>query len=129
MLQALTQIPHEAQCLIPIPMHPQKLKIRGFNQAALLTKRLARALKLPYDFHSCQKIVNTVPQAGLDGEQRLRNVRGAFQASSMPYEHVVLVDDLLTTGSTANELASTLKKAGVKKVDIWCCARTLIKTK
>lgn len=115
------------ECLIPVPMHPDKLKLRGFNQAALLTKQIAKTLNLPYDLHSCQKIINTVAQAQLDGEQRKKNLRGAFQMKSNPYQHIALIDDLLTTGSTANEIARILKKSGIKKVDVWCCARTISK--
>lgn len=115
------------QCLIPVPMHPQRLRKRGFNQAAILAKSLSRALNIPYDVHRCKKRLNTAPQASLDGEQRQKNLRHAFTVEPLPYEHVMLVDDLLTTGSTANELAHTLKKSGVKRVDIWCCARTIVK--
>lgn len=112
------------QCLIPMPMHPQKIKTRGFNQTVLLTRTLAKKLEIPMDLSSCQKVINTIPQAQLDGEDRPHNIRGAFHVSAMPYQHVALIDDLLTTGSTANELAITVKKTGVERVDLWCCART-----
>lgn len=115
------------QCLIPVPMHPQRIKSRGFNQAAVLTRLLAKKLQLPYDFTSCQKVLNTEPQASLDGEQRQKNLRYAFRTKKISWHHVAIVDDLLTTGSTANELAFTLKKSGVKRVDVWCCARTVNK--
>ena len=116
----------QPQCLIPVPMHPKKLKLRGFNQSVLLAQFLAKKLKIPYDFRSCEKIVNTKAQASLDGEQRQKNLKGAFRIDPLPYEHIAIVDDLLTTGSTANELARTLKNSGVKQVDIWCCARTIL---
>lgn len=109
-------------------MHPTRLKQRGFNQAAILAKLLARKLNLPYDVTSCQKIINTAPQASLDGKRRQTNIRKTFQCMPLPYEHVIIIDDLLTTGCTANELALTIKKTGVKKVDVWCCARTIAKT-
>ncbi|WP_439405883.1 ComF family protein [Legionella bozemanae] len=115
------------QCLIPVPMHPQRIKLRGFNQAAVLVRLLAKKLQLPYDLTSCQKILNTEPQASLDGEQRQKNLRHAFKVKKIPWHHVAIVDDLLTTGSTANELARALKKSGVKKVDVWCCARAVSK--
>ncbi|WP_370530105.1 ComF family protein [Legionella sp. PC997] len=113
------------QCLIPVPMHPQRIKARGFNHAAVLVRLLAKKLQLPYDLTSCQKIINTEPQASLDGEHRQRNLRHAFKTKKLPWHHVAIIDDLLTTGSTANELALTLKKSGVKLVDVWCCARTV----
>ena len=125
MLQAIQKQSITAECLIPVPMHPKRIKQRGFNQAAILAKRLARQLNLPYDVKSCQKIINTSPQASLDSEHRRKNLRHAFHVTPLPYQHVILVDDLLTTGCTANELAYTLKKTGVQKVDIWCCARTV----
>lgn len=115
------------QCLIPVPMHPQRIKRRGFNQAAVLTQSLAKTLKLPYDFIHCQKIRNTEPQAFLDRKQRQKNLHQAFSSSKLPYHHVAIIDDLLTTGSTANELARTLKNTGVQRVDVWCCARTIDK--
>lgn len=124
-LRSLEDQSSTPQCLIPVPMHPQRIKLRGFNQAAVLTQSLAKTLQLPYDLMSCQKIINTVPQASLDGAQRQKNLRQAFKVKKLPYHHVALIDDLLTTGSTANELALTLKKSGVQQVDIWCCARTV----
>ncbi|CEG57712.1 ComF family protein [Legionella fallonii] len=127
MLHSIQKQPIAAQCLIPVPMHPQRLKQRGFNQAVVLAKFLSRKLNLPYDPVSCQKIINTQPQASLDSEQRKKNLRKAFRVHPLPYQHVVLIDDLLTTGSTANELARAIKKTGVKQVDVWCCARTISK--
>ena len=111
------------QCLIPVPMHPIRLRQRGFNQAAELAKQLAHTLNLPFDLFSCKKIINTAAQAGLNEQQRRKNLRDAFEAKPLPYQHITLVDDLLTTGSTANELAKVLKKQGVTRVDVWCCAR------
>lgn len=124
-LQSVQEHSSLPQCLIPVPMHPQRIKQRGFNQAAVLAKSLAKKLDIPYDVTSCKKIVNTATQASLDGEQRQKNLRHAFTAEKLPFHHIALVDDLLTTGCTANELARTLKKSGVKRVDVWCCARTV----
>lgn len=117
---------YETQCLIPIPMHRLRIRQRGFNHAALLTKQLSRQLKIPYDLFYCKKIRHTPPQAGLNSKQRQNNIQHAFstKACPLPYEHVTLIDDLLTTGSTACELAKTLKLRGVAQVDLWCCART-----
>lgn len=125
MLKAVEKNTHFGECLIPVPMHPKRLKQRGFNQAAVLTTSLAKQLKIPFDLYSCQKIINTAPQASLDGNQRQKNLLNAFSISPLPYQHIVLIDDLLTTGSTANELAASLKKSGVARVDVWCCARTI----
>ncbi len=122
-LNAIPPMAKKTQCLIPVPMHPQRLRQRGFNQAAELTKQLGNALKLPYDLSHCKKIINTAPQASLNAEQRRKNLRQAFHAEPLPYQHITLVDDLLTTGSTVNELAKILKEQGVAQVDVWCCAR------
>lgn len=124
-VQSVQNNPSKPQCIIPVPMHPQRIKLRGFNHAAILARSLAKKFQLPCDVTSCQKIINTAPQASLDGEQRQKNLRHAFRTTKLPFQHVALIDDLLTTGSTANELALTLKQAGVKQVDVWCCARTV----
>lgn len=125
MLQAVSTMPKTPQCLIPVPLHPARLKQRGYNQTVVLTKLLAKKLYLPYDLKSCQKTKNTPAQASLEKTKRYSNLHQAFKVRTLPYSHVVLVDDLLTTGSTANELALALKKTGIARVDIWCCARTV----
>ncbi len=116
---------NNTQCLVPVPMHPGRLRDRGYNQANELAKYLAVRLKMPYEPLLCKKIRNTAPQAGLNGKQRQQNLRGSFTTNTSPYHHITLVDDLLTTGSTANELAGTLKKQGIVQVDVWCCARAI----
>lgn len=123
MLDALPNEHYDTECLIPVPMHPKRLANRGFNQAAVLAKQLSRRLNVPYDPSCCQKILNTAPQAGLNAQERKKNLRHAFLAKCRAYQHVTLIDDLLTTGSTANELARVLKRQGVRRVDLWCCAR------
>lgn len=126
MLPFLKECDEIPQCLIPVPMHPQRLKQRGFNQAAVLTKSLAKKMHIPYQLQGCQKIINTKPQASLDKKQRAKNLRQAFTVNTLPYQHIALVDDLLTTGNTANELARAFKKKGVLRVDVWCCARAVL---
>ncbi len=111
------------QCLIPIPLHTKRLQQRGFNQAALLTKHLSNTFGIPYQLSLCKKIQHTPPQAGLTAEHRRLNLKKAFHVPPMPYQHITLVDDLLTTGSTAHALASLLKQQGVIRVDVWCCAK------
>lgn len=123
MLNALPDECYQTDCLVPVPMHPKRIRQRGFNQSAVLTKQLARALKLPYALSYCRKITNTLPQASLNATLRRKNLRGVFQAKQGPYQHITLIDDLLTTGNTASELAKTLKAQGVQQVNLWCCAR------
>ncbi|MGQ3892398.1 ComF family protein [Legionella sp. CNM-4043-24] len=115
---------YQPDCLIPVPMHPKRLRQRGFNQALELSKLLGKRLAIPVISNLCQKIRNTEPQAGLDARQRHRNLNQAFEVKPNRYQHVSLIDDLVTTGSTANELARSLKASGITQVDIWCLART-----
>ncbi|CDZ76958.1 DNA utilization protein GntX [Legionella massiliensis] len=125
MLEALPeQALLQTECLVPVPSHPRRIRERGFNQAAELAKMLAKTLGLVCELNLCKKIIHTQPQASLNSKARRRNLRQAFQAKTKGYQHITLVDDLLTTGSTANELAKVLKQQGVSRVDLWCCART-----
>lgn len=123
MKQAIPPMAKKTQCLIPVPMHPKRLKARGFNHAAELTKQLGRLLNIPYQLNHCIKTKNTPPQASLSATQRTTNLRNAFQTKPLPHQHITLIDDLLTTGSTVNEVAHAFKKQGVERVDVWCCAR------
>ena len=111
------------ECLIPIPLHPKRLRERGFNQAAVLSRYLSKELHLPIDLYGWKKIIHTKPQAQLDASSRKKNLHQACAASPMPYQHVTLIDDLITTGSTVNALAYALKQQGVARVDVWCCAK------
>ncbi len=125
----LKSLPNEltkTQCLIPVPLHQDRLQERGFNQAAELAKHLSHKINKPYQLSLCKKIKKTLPQAGLTAEQRKKNLNQAFQAMATCYQHVTLIDDLMTTGSTVNELARTLKNTGIKRVDVWCCARAVV---
>ncbi len=112
------------ECLIPIPLHAKRLQTRGFNQAAVLAKHLSKIIQKPYAAQDCAKMIPTLPQAGLNAKQRRTNLKDAFAVKPLPYRHVTLVDDLFTTGATANSVAKILKEqAGVQRVDLWCCAR------
>lgn len=122
MLAAVPQ-DYYSDCLVPVPLHPQRLRQRGFNQAAELAKLLAKHCRLPYSLTLCQKIINTPQQVGLAAEARRKNLHQSFRVQASPYQHITLIDDLITTGSTVNELAKRFKQQGVKQVDVWCCAR------
>jgi ComF family protein len=110
--------------LIPVPLARVKERKRGFNQALELAKPIGRALAVPIRMDLCTRVRTTQDQAGLAARDRRRNVRGAFVASKarMP-RHVALIDDVLTTGSTCDELARVLKAAGAERVDVWVVAR------
>lgn len=112
------------QAIIPMPMHNKRLKQRGFNQALELSRFFASHYKLPLNYTSLIRSKHTDLQAGLTAIERQKNVQKAFIIEApLDYEHVALIDDVMTTGSTVNEAAKILKKSGVKKVDIWIIAR------
>lgn len=113
-------------CLIPVPLHKKRLQKRGFNQAALLAQALSKTLHQPCLLQAIQKIKNTQPQAALDAKRRLSNIKDTFKIKPVPYPEVILIDDLITTGSTANELAYQLKRQGIKRVSLWCIAKTCL---
>lgn len=110
--------------LLPMPLHPFRLKERGFNQALEIARPLARALRLPLDILGVERIRPTAPQSTLSAVQRARNVANAFRARGSYFgRHVAILDDVMTTGHTLAALAQTLKTAGARQVDVWCCAR------
>lgn len=115
-------------CLIPMPLHAARLRERGFNHATEIARVVARQLKLPLDTCSCQRTRDTPPQMGLKYDARRRNLRGAFScASSVQGQRVALIDDVMTTGTSLDELAATLKRAGAANVQCWVVSRTLPK--
>lgn len=116
--------------IIPMPMHPQRLKERGFNQALEIAKVLAKNCKEKLDFKSAERIKLTPPQASLPLKERVKNIKGAFKVNAerlnqFQGKRVAIVDDVMTTGASLNELAKTLKKAGAVHVECWVIARTL----
>jgi ComF family protein len=112
--------------LIPMPLHPQRIRERGFNHASEIARVVARQLALPLDTASCRRIRDTPPQMGLKHDARRRNVRGAFVCGGdVQGLHIAVVDDVMTTGTSLDELAATLKRAGAREVSCWVAARTL----
>ena len=117
--------PPMPQVLIPVPLHPARLAARGFNQSLEIARVVARVLDLPVASHCCRRVRRTPPQTGLDEPARRRNIRGAFVAQPpLPWRHVVILDDVVTTGSTVGELALALRRAGAESVAVWAVART-----
>lgn len=116
--------PARPKALIPVPLHPLRLRQRGFNQALELARPLAEAFAIPLLPDALHRIRDIAPQSGLGALARRRNPRGAFAIgeTSLP-DHVALVDDVMTTGATLFECARVLKRAGVKRVDAWVAAR------
>ena len=117
--------------LLPVPLHKQRQNWRGFNQASLLADSLADYFSLSCHSKLLKRVVNTREQALLSGEDRRNNLAGAFQVDPKfrkdleTKQHIMLVDDVFTTGSTLQACAKTLKKAGAKNVWAFTVARTV----
>ncbi len=110
--------------IVPVPLHPARYHERGFNQAVEIARTVAGLLTLPTDTASFLRNKDTPHQTGLSAKQRQQNLRKAFAiVKPIGANHVAIVDDVMTTGSTVNALAEALKRAGVNKVDVWVCAR------
>jgi competence protein ComFC len=114
--------------IVPVPLHPVKLREREFNQAARLARLLAKACEIPLNETALRRVQFTQTQTLLSKQRRGENVRRAFAANpAFPLRgaRVILVDDVLTTGSTTSSCASALLKAGVREVSVWTVARGL----
>jgi ComF family protein len=114
--------------LVPVPLHPARLQERGFNQATALARYAGRILEIPVLGAAVRRTRDTPSQTALGVEQRHRNVSGAFAVAEnsrrlVRAQHVAIVDDVMTTGSTLAELRAVLLSAGVTRVDTWAVAR------
>ena len=115
-----------ADVLVALPLHPLRLRERGFNQAVEIARPVARSLGLPLMLEAVVRDADRAPQAGLPWSERRRNVRGAFRCvTNLTGKRVLLVDDVMTTGATLNEFARVLKLHGATRVENWVAARTL----
>ena len=117
--ECLTAEGFSAEVAVPVPLHRARVRQRGFNQAELL----ARQLGLHVDPRLLKRRKNTPSQTGLSRSQRELNLSAAFEVRRKPPECVVVVDDVLTTGSTVHEIAKTLKRAGTKRVEVLTVSR------
>jgi ComF family protein len=114
------------EVVIPVPLHPLRYRERRFNQALEIARAVTSRLNLPLDYRTCHRIRPTNAQARLHADDRRKNIRQAFAVSSpLAYRHIALLDDVVTTGATVRELATTLRRAGANQIDIWACARAL----
>lgn len=112
--------------LVPVPLHPERQKQRGYNQAALLAREVAGRLGLDCDSGILMRIRNTKAQSTLDREMRLENVNGAFdlgRGESAAGRNVILVDDLVTTGETARACAAVLEGASPRSIAVLAAGR------
>ncbi len=117
-----------ADLIIPLPLHPLRLRKRGFNQALELARPVGRALKLPIDSTSCSRTRDTPAQANLAWRERTKNIRGAFHCvADFTGKRIILVDDVMTTGASLDECARTLKLHGATEAILLVVARALPK--
>ncbi len=114
--------------IMPVPLHRRRLRERGFNQAVILAREVAKRFSLPLDFLTLRRQVATTPQVGLGREDRSANVRGAFRVHNPERvigRRILLVDDVATTGSTLTECASALIHAEAEAVAVLTLARAV----
>lgn len=112
--------------IVAIPLHPQRLRERGYNQSLLLAKRIAKQLGIPLLTDACTRTRNTTPQSTLPWKERGKNMHQAFACSAdLGGKHIAIVDDVMTTGASIKELAGTLHQAGATQISAWVVARTL----
>lgn len=111
-----------ADCMIPVPVHPARLRKRGFNQAALLAEKIGEKLNIPVEENFLRRNRNTAPQKVLGPAERLKNLQQAFTTDKAAPEwmrRVILVDDIYTTGATAEACTRVLRASGVEKVYVF----------
>lgn len=121
-----TRVSARPDCIVAMPLHPVRLRERGYNQSEELARRLAHDLNIPLSSSACQRVRDTPPQSSLPWKERGRNMRKAFTCSTdMRGKHVAMVDDVMTSGASLNELALALRRAGAREVSAWVVARTL----
>lgn len=109
------------QVLVPIPLHPSRRRSRGYNQAQLLARELSRLSGIPVDTGLLARVHNTDRQRRLSPQERKNNLKNAFQATKMiQLEKALLIDDIYTTGSTADAAADALHAAGIRDVYLLC---------
>ncbi len=115
-----------ADFIIPMPLSPRRVRERGFNQALEIARFVSRMTGVPVLGDACRKVIETQPQAALPWKERAKNVRGAFVCDTdLGGKRVAVIDDVMTTGATLNELAKNLRRAGAVHISAWVVARTL----
>ena len=121
------KLPFESNLILPIPLHKKREKERGYNQAGLLAKELGKLLNLPVSQNALRRVRQTESQAKLTREERMENMSSAFEADGdvVQQKHILLIDDVCTTGATLFAAAAQLKAAGACSVSGLCVARAL----
>jgi len=107
-----------------VPLHKKRLRKRGFNQALEIARPIAKTLNIPMEKYAIKRAKQTEAQSLLNAAERKKNLRHSFSLiKPITAKHVVIIDDVVTTGATVFELADLLKKSGVERVGVWAVAR------
>lgn len=113
--------------LLPVPLYCNRIRKRGFNQSLEIARIVSKKIKCEINTNAVQRVRETHVQMQLPAKKRAANVKNAFVLNSRPEifkdKHIAIIDDVMTTGNTANEVAKCLQKASAKKIDVWCIAR------
>jgi len=122
--QNLTELP---DAIIPIPLHFSRIKQRGYNQSVEIARPISQILKRRILLDSCERRKSTSPQTTLSAAEREINLQNAFVISQdFSGQHLAVLDDVMTTGSTIQSFCQLLGKHGAKQIDVWCCARGIL---
>jgi ComF family protein len=110
--------------IVPVPLHPKRLKERGFNQAIEIARVVSKNLHIPMDTKSLTRIKNTNAQSNLKKQDRQKNLENAFQLNNkIVASHIAILDDVFTTGATIRSLTHTITSQNKPQISIWCCAK------
>ena len=124
MARHFNKLGKQPDALIAVPLHPKRLRERGFNQSTYIARYIHKELNIPLIHQALKRVVNTTSQATLKAAERRKNLNNAFYYEATgKIKSVAIIDDVVTTGATANEIAKTLKQQGVQRVEIWAFAR------
>ena len=112
------------EVIIPVPIYSAKLKLRGFNQSTEVARYISKKLNIPVDTSLVAKFLPSDPQMGLDKNARITNIEQTFCLNKKAkYKSAVIIDDVVTTGSTVNAIAKLLQKTHIKNISLWAIAR------
>ena len=112
------------EIIIAVPLHRQRFRQRGFNQAYEIAKVISRQLAIPLNYSVCQRIKAAQAQSQTTSQQqRFHNVHDAFKCQKLNVKRIAIVDDVMTSGATVTALAQCLRQQGATDIYIWCCAR------
>jgi ComF family protein len=125
LLESRTAMP---EILVPVPLHSSRVRQRGFNQSLWLARHIGKQLGIPVDSRSVRRRLKTPPQHELNIKKRTTILRNAFTLKGdIAHQHIAVVDDVLTSGSTMNEISKQLRHNGCTRIDCWAIARTPLK--